>query len=257
MAKPDELLHGSAPSRIADLAEYLAPEALEEIERSLLPALRGDGDEVRAYVGAYRRLGDRILEAIDKDRARTSPLIRAILQGEAISAPFTEWVGSLDPGRGTAVAMVELLRSNLPDSKPLSRPAKRRLPAWEIDEADVVRFRRAVLDAIESAELPLERIRNVMGLNRTELAALFGVRRQALDSWQLKGIPAERQARLGTIGAIADLLSTQLKADRIPAVVRRPAPGYGNRSILEAIAAGAEADVLAALRDGFDWSRNA
>ena len=153
--------------------------------------------------------------------------------------------------------MIEMLRATRPDSRPLSRPAKRRLPTWQIDEADVMRFRRAVLDAIESAELPLERVRNVMGLNQTELAALFGVRRQALDSWQLKGIPAERQARLATIGAIADLLSTQLKADRIPAVVRRPAPAYGDRSILEAIAAGAEADVLAALRDGFDWSRNA
>jgi hypothetical protein len=43
----------------------------------------------------------------------------------------------------------------------------------------------------------------------------------------------------------------------VPAVVRRPAPAYGDRSILEAIAAGDEAQVLDRLRAGFDWASGA
>jgi hypothetical protein len=63
-----------------------------------------------------------------------------------------------------------------------------------------------------------------------------------------------RQAEPTLSGEIAEVLSKELKVDRIPAVIRRSAPALGGRSILEAIAAGDEADVLAALRAGFDWS---
>jgi hypothetical protein len=278
----ERLLFDSAPSRVADAAERLAGEDLEQIGTSLPLAMAGDKDQVRTYVDAYGRLGDRLLEAVgdarpdlivfdefhraqlvvkakDGDATPPEPIswIRTVLQGEAMNAPFSDWVGSLDYGRGTALAMVELLRSILPIGKPLSRPAKWRLPTWDLGEGDVVRFYRAVADAIEGAEEPLERIRTVMGLSRTEAAALFGVRRQALDGWRQNGVPADRQAKVATVGAIADLLSTRLKSDRIPAVARRQAPAYGGRSILEAIEAGAEEEVLEALRHGFDWANAA
>jgi hypothetical protein len=255
---------------------------LEQIGTSLPPAMAGDHDQVRVYVDAYGRLGDRLLEAVGEarpdlivfdefhraqlvveaksgDAAQPERIswIRTVLKGEAMNAPFSDWVGSLGYGRGTALAMVELLRSTLPIGKPLSRPAKRRLPTWELDEGDVVRFYRAVADAIEGSEAPIERIRTVMGLSRTEAALLFGVRRQALDGWRQKGLPAERQEKVATVSAIVDLLSTRLKSDRIAAVVRRQAPAYGDRSILEAIEADAESEVLEALRQGFDWANAA
>lgn len=59
------------------------------------------------------------------------------------------------------------------------------------------------------------------------------------------------------LGEIAELLCRELKTDRIPAVVSRPSSALGGRSILEAIAAGDEAEVLAALRAGFDWAGTA
>jgi len=50
------------------------------------------------------------------------------------------------------------------------------------------------------------------------------------------------------------MLTAKLKTDRIPAVARRAAPGYKGRSILDAIAAGDEALVLAEIRNAFDWA---
>lgn len=112
--------------------------------------------------------------------------------------------------------------------------------------------------AIEIApETPLERIAAAFGLTRTELARLFGVRRQALDQWEARGLPAARQEKLATLGAIADLLTAKLKPDRIPGVVRRRTPAYGERTLLEAVAADDQDLVLTELRDAFDWSTTA
>lgn len=103
-------------------------------------------------------------------------------------------------------------------------------------------------------DTPLERITKAFSLSRTELARLFGVRRQALDQWEARGLPAARQEKLATLGAIVDLLTTKLKPDRIPGVVRRPTSAYGERTLLEAIADNDQDLVLAELRDAFDWS---
>lgn len=104
------------------------------------------------------------------------------------------------------------------------------------------------------ATTSLEHICNVLGTNHGELAVLFGVRRQAVDQWMSRGVPAARQEKLATIGAIVDLLAAKLKPDRIPGVMRRPAPAYNGRSALTAIAADEQDLVLAELRDSFDWS---
>jgi hypothetical protein len=53
---------------------------------------------------------------------------------------------------------------------------------------------------------------------------------------------------------IADLLAAKLKRDRIPDVVRRAAPAYGGRSILQAIGDGDEELVLDELRNAFNWA---
>jgi DNA-binding XRE family transcriptional regulator len=105
-----------------------------------------------------------------------------------------------------------------------------------------------------SPETPLDHIAAVLSLTRTELARLFGVRRQALDQWEHRGLPSARQEKLATMGAIADLLAAKLKRERIPGVARRSASAYGGRSLLEAIADGDEELVLAELRDTFDWA---
>ena len=272
----ERLLTASTPRAVARAAAAVAGDTVKDIESSLPRALDGERDQVRAYVEAYRELTGRVLEAAGQARpdlvaigedgqvrvyemearrqtAAGVPWVKAALEQEAISAPFSAWVGTLGPGEGTAGAVAAMLRSLLRGTAALT-PPNGRLPEWELDERQVIRFSRAVLDELARSETPLEHIGEVLGLTRTQLASLFGVRRQAIDQWAVRGVPADRQEKLATIGEIADLLTGKLKRDRIPGVVRRAAPAYGDRSMLDAIAAGAEDEVLAELRDAFDWA---
>jgi hypothetical protein len=249
----NEELMSSDARRVTEAAVKVHREAIERIGSSLPGAIAGQPEDVRAYVSAYRELSELIAVEMGYEPSGSSGEI-AVLAQEAMRAPFTDWVGTLGPGEGTAAVIVALLREMLPDTEPLPRPQERRQPAWGLDESEVLRFYRAVLDELEGGSAPLERIRDVLGINQTELASLFSVRRQALDYWSANGVPAERQEKLATLGEIADLLVAKLKTDRIPGVLRRPATAYGGRSALEAIADDEAELVLAELRDAFDWA---
>jgi hypothetical protein len=273
------MLSDSVARRVADATEKIAGGVIGEIEASLPGALAGERGQVRAYVRAYRALTGRVLEQIGAVRpdlvafddarsavfaveikagGRAQPArirwMSAALAQEAMSAPFSEWVGELGSGRGTAVAMVAHLRGALRGTEPLSPPARRRLPDWKLEERNVIDFYRAVTDELARTETPLEQVAAVVGVTMTELGRLFGVRRQAVEQWIARGVPPERQTKLAAVGEIADLLAAKLKRDRIPGVVRRAASAYGERSILDAIAAGDEQLVLDELRDAFDWA---
>ena len=254
-------LMGPDALQVARTAARIGRGAVDAIESSLPGAIAGDRQEVRAYVTGYRELTGLILEAVDRSSGGDTyvdiPWLRTVLEREAMSAPFTDWVGTLGIGEGTAVGIVAMIRDLLPGMESLQRSAAHRLPEWDLDEPAVPRFYRAVLDELERSQAPLDRIREVLGVNRTELAVLFGVRRQALDQWIAHGVPVARQEKLATVGEIADLLAAKLKADRIPGVVRRPASAYAGRSALAAIAAGDQDLVLAELRDAFDWGAGA
>jgi DNA-binding XRE family transcriptional regulator len=250
------MLVGS-PATAAAAVRKIAGEAMAEIEVALPRAIRGDRQQLDIYVSAANLMNERLLKAAQAarpDATKSALWTKAMLQGGAINAPFSPWVGVMGPGKGVALAMVSLLRQTLPDTAPLESPPRRLPPDWNLNDRDAVRFYRAVTDLLEKAEAPLERVRRALDLNRTELAALFGVTRQAVERWEAQGVPSERQDKLSTIGAIVDLLETQLKPDRIAGVARRAAPAYGDRSILDAIAAGEEELVLAELRKAFDWA---
>jgi DNA-binding XRE family transcriptional regulator len=275
----ETVLTERAPERVADAAEEIARTALSEIESSVPEALGGERTQVRAYVDAYRQLGSQMLSAVGEarpdlivfDEAHNAVVpaetkasgsksdesvrwLKAALDQQAMSAPFSQWVGTLGVGRGTAVAYVAQLRSLLRDTRPLAVPREHHLPAWALSDDEAMRFYRAVGDELARVRSPLDRIESVLGVSRTELAQLFGVRRQAIEQWEARGIPGERQEKLATLDAIVDLLTAKLKADRIPAVVRRLGRAYGDQSILEAITAGNEALVLEELRNAFDWA---
>jgi hypothetical protein len=274
MAKvADRILSSRSPGTVARAAVQIGGASVDDIESALPQALAGDRGQVRAYVDAYRELTCRVLEAASEarpdlgvdliadgravqakayGRPRASWL-KAALDHEAMSIPFSGWVGTLGVREGTAGAVAAMVRIVLPGIDAVTPPS-RRLPDWQLDEHQFVRFSRAVLDELSRAEAPLDHVGAVLALSRTELAALFGVRRQALDQWGTRGVPSERQEKVATLSAIADLLAAKLKRDRIPGVVRRAAPAYGDRSILDAIAAGDEDRVLAELEDAFDWA---
>jgi DNA-binding XRE family transcriptional regulator len=273
------VLSERTPEKVADAAEKIARAALGEIESSVSDALGGEPSQVKAYVDAYRKFGSQMLTAVGQARpdliifderhnaielveAKASMTeskesvrwLKAALDQGAMSAPFSEWVGTLGVSRGTAVAFVAQLRSMLPGTEPIRTPREHKLPAWALSDDEAVRFYRAVGDELARVRSPLERIAELLGVSRTELAHLFGVRRQAIEQWEARGLPAERQEKLATLNAIVDLLAAKVKADRIPAVVRRAAPAYNGRSILDAIGAGDETLVLSEVRNAFDWA---
>ena len=86
------------------------------------------------------------------------------------------------------------------------------------------------------------------------LGALFGVSRQAVSKWLTNGAPGERVEQVATVTAITDLLERHVKADRIPAVVRRRAPGLGDRSLLELVSQGRRSEALELTRQMFTFT---
>jgi hypothetical protein len=101
----------------------------------------------------------------------------------------------------------------------------------------------------------LRRLTTRWRLSNAEAATFFGVSRQAFSKWLADGAPAEREAQLADLDAATELLERYLRRDRIPAVVRRPAPALGGRSLLDLARAGGTAQVLASVREMFDLRR--
>lgn len=92
---------------------------------------------------------------------------------------------------------------------------------------------------------------DVWGLSQAEFAETIGVSRQAIGKW-LDRLPADRQVLVATLGAATDLLVHYVRRERIPAVVRRPAPALGNRSLLDMVAGGDIDELLGVTRRMFD-----
>ena len=90
----------------------------------------------------------------------------------------------------------------------------------------------------------LDPIAQTFELTETELGRLFGVSRQAVGQWRERGVPSNRITKVTTVAAIGDLLSHQLKPERIPGVARRPAGAYGGLSMLEMIERDREDELL-------------
>src|SRR3954471_562101 len=87
-----------------------------------------------------------------------------------------------------------------------------------------------------------------------ELGRLFGVSRQAVGQWRERGVPSNRMARVTTVAAICDVLSHQLKGERIPGIARRSADAYDGLSMLEMIRRGREDELLRMVWRSFDWA---
>ena len=67
-------------------------------------------------------------------------------------------------------------------------------------------------------------------------------------------LAAERQEKVQTLVAIADLLERKLKPGRLAGVARRPADAYGGKTMLELIAADQHRELLELVRESFDWA---
>lgn len=82
----------------------------------------------------------------------------------------------------------------------------------------------------------LGRIRKAFALTRTDVARLFGVTPEAVIKWERNGVPARRLAEIDRCFQLAEMMQRRLRPDRLPALVRTPAPDFGDRTVLEVIA---------------------
>jgi DNA-binding transcriptional regulator YdaS (Cro superfamily) len=139
-----------------------------------------------------------------------------------------------------------------PDSLPISSlppaEAARRL-AQEVSDDWLAEFAGSL--PVDSHRLSLRRILTVWGLSQSQAAETFGVSRQAVSKWIGRGVPAERLVTIADMDAATDILCHYLRRERIPAVVRRTAPGLSGLSLLGMVAEGRSADMLAAVRSMF------
>jgi hypothetical protein len=245
---------------------------LGPLRASLNGALHGSDDAARDYVSHYRRLTDALLREGRKARpdliaevgngrlaiadANGHPVRtwRGVLENASVDAPFLSWTSRYELGDAVALELTNRMRAFMgchtltPPAGPMSPP---------VDDLAAERFQRRVRRHLDDPENPLERLMRVFALSKSELGRLFGVSRQAVDGWLAHGVPSDRQDKLATLLALADLLERKLKTERIPGIARRSADAYGGRTMLQLIAADRQRELLELVRDSFAWSQAA
>lgn len=119
------------------------------------------------------------------------------------------------------------------------------------------KWTRRLVDELDRAVRtePLERFVDLWDLSNSAAARIFGVSRQAFSKWLSNGPPASRSVAVADLATATDLLDRYVKRERIPAVVRRPAPLLGDLSLLEVAAGGDTRTVADAVGSMFDLRR--
>jgi len=125
-----------------------------------------------------------------------------------------------------------------------------------VDSADVD-WLRDLVDALDREVRvgPLVRLTTLWDLSNAAAARIFGVSRQAFAKWLTSGPPADRVDDVAAVDNITTLLDRYVKRERIPAVVRRQATGYGDRSILAILEGGEYQEAADLVRATFDLRR--
>jgi len=119
------------------------------------------------------------------------------------------------------------------------------------------RFPRGVDCAPEEHPSAARWIADSFALSDEEVGELFGVSQQAAAGWLANGFPAAQQTKAAVVLEVARLLDHNILADRIGAIVRRPAEAYGGRTMLQMIAAGEHEDLLDRVRGSLDFGTTA
>ncbi|MYI70141.1 MAG: hypothetical protein F4103_15855 [Boseongicola sp. SB0673_bin_14] len=97
----------------------------------------------------------------------------------------------------------------------------------------------------------LNKVLGVWNLAGQEAADGFGVNQETLEGWLKHGVPADYAEPLAKLSAATDVLLHYLKAERIPAVVRRPADLLGGKSLMDLYSERDMAGILEACRSMF------
>jgi DNA-binding XRE family transcriptional regulator len=236
-------------------------------------ALQGSDDATRRYVHCFRLLTQQVLE--EAHRYRPDVVVRTpdghlavidvkgkptrapleALETASVEAPFTPWTVLFLREDAVALDLTSRVRQLLGFAS-LDRPHGATGVGAVTDDMIARRFLRRVRFHLNhpDEEHPLRRVMEAFELSKTDLASLFGVRRQAVDQWLERGVPADRQEKVQTLIAICDLLERKLKEGRLAGIARRRASAYGGNSMLDLIAADRHGELLERIRESFDWA---
>lgn len=267
----------------ADRLERLFGREIRFLESAVRRVAKGERSAAREYLSCWRLLANRVLGLIRDQRPDIvaegpgGQLLLIDIKGDRVdvtserllavglTAPFSGWVARLGLGRGIAVRLVAEIRECIPGAVPLVPPAGLGVH-WASGEAmrrALQLFGHALAEeagaddpGTKSAPL-LKRVMELFELDRTELASLFGVKRQAVEQWERRGVPADRQAKLATIVAIGQLLHQKLRPGLLPGVARRKASVYQGGTMLQMIAEDRHEELLKSIRESFDWAATA
>jgi hypothetical protein len=245
------LLKDQDPERVRRALVAFAPDLIEELDVELAAALAGSPDSTREYVVLWRRLAARLLAGA-QTVSPNGPVELILVEDASTQAPFGGYTSEYGLGQGAALELTSHIRETLGlRGLPAHAPAE----PGTYDELAIRRFlTRARMALNQPGGDELSRLMTSFKLSKTDLAELFGVRRQAIDGWLRKGVPAERQEKLHALVALADLLERKLKPGRLPGVARTPADAYGGLTMLEMIEQDRHRELLALVRQSFDWS---
>ena len=277
------LLSLKKPEALADELERHFPSEVHSLEEAVRRASTGDWMAAREYLLHWRRLADGLLGLLHRQRPDViveqadGRLLIIDAKGDATEttldrvlavapvAPCSGWVARAGLGRGIALRLLAEIREEVPGAAPLV-PKAGLCPHWAPGDRLRTAVRligRALAEpsgsddrATGSASL-LKRAMELFEIDKTELATLFGVRRQAVEQWERRGVPAERQAKLATMVAVGELLARRLRPGLLPGVARRSAPGYQGRTMLQMIKDDRHDDLLEDVRASFDWATTA
>ena len=150
---------------------------------------------------------------------------------------------------GTVCALRDLAEGLEPLSAPpgVSSLAERLEP---------VMFLAAVAASLREDIEPLDHIRDGLGLDDTQLAALFGVKRQAVAQWRSRDIPIGRRSAVNDVLATVQLLERKLKPGQLPLLAASPVEALGGATLLQSLAAD-PAQTRAAYEAAFDYAVSA
>ena len=272
MAQRSPLL-AADPDRVRRAAHDLdGGSLLLSLSRQLERALEGSDDATREYVRCFRMLAQRVLDEAHRVRpdvvvrtdegglavldingsVRTAPL--EALETASAEAPFGPWTGRFPLEDAVALDLTNRVRQ-LIGLRGLVPASGTPGVGAAVDDLAARRFLRRVRHLLNHPddEHPLHRLMEAFDLSKTELASLFGVRRQAVDQWLERGVPTDRQEKVQTLLAVVDLLERKLKPGRLPGVARRPAAAYGGKTMLELVTAERHDELLERVRESFDW----
>jgi hypothetical protein len=105
---------------------------------------------------------------------------------------------------------------------------------WRFEPASIVAAHRRVY--ARRGIRDLVSVMSGLGLSPAETGRLFGVRRQAVNSWLREGVPQARFADIARVAHATAALRSFFKPERVPAIVRTAMPDLGQKTVLETIA---------------------